>query len=193
MCHTPASHWSLLPPTNSILCLSHLSLCVTLAQLVPRHSSFVSPGISTGMFSTCEHCGTRAHLLSSVLSHFHISISSVSSRSDSHAHCCGLRVNTVCSELWSLYFEQRLSFLAEWLLPCWTELHIQTRLPEKRLRTWSQARGRPDDWSTVWSPCCIRLNTPGARCQTRRKWLGSSCTRRHCHQESLRHVRRTRG
>jgi hypothetical protein len=66
-----------------------------------------------------------------------------------------------------------------------TELHIQTRLPEKRLRTWSQARGRPDDWSTVWSPCCIRLNTPGARCQTRRKWLGSSCTRRHCHQESF--------
>jgi hypothetical protein len=66
MCHTPASHWSLLPPTASILCLSRLSSRVALAQLVPRRSSLVSPGISTGMISSCEHCATRAHLLSSM-------------------------------------------------------------------------------------------------------------------------------
>ena len=39
LCHTPASHWSLLPPTASILCLSRLSSRVALAQLVPRLSS----------------------------------------------------------------------------------------------------------------------------------------------------------
>jgi hypothetical protein len=93
MCHTPASHWSLLPPTASILCLSRLSSSVALAQLVPRLSSS-APGISTGMLSTCEHFATRAHLLSSVLSHFHISISSVSSRSELHAHCSHARLRS---------------------------------------------------------------------------------------------------
>ncbi|MFN9902308.1 MAG: hypothetical protein ACK55Z_26720, partial [bacterium] len=56
-----------------------------LAQLVPHRSSSISPGMSMGMFSICEHFATRAHLLSSVLSYFHISISSVSSRSESQA------------------------------------------------------------------------------------------------------------
>jgi hypothetical protein len=51
MCHTPASHWSLPPPTASILCLSRLSSRVALAQLVPRRSSW-APGIS-GMLSSC--------------------------------------------------------------------------------------------------------------------------------------------
>ena len=46
------------------------------------------------MFSSCEHFATRAHLLPSVLSHFHISISSVSSRSDSHAHCSHARLRS---------------------------------------------------------------------------------------------------
>jgi hypothetical protein len=93
MCHTPASHWSLLPPTASILCLSRLSSRVALAQLVPRRSSG-GPGISTGMLSSCEHFATRAHLLSSALSHFHISISSVSSRSELHAHCSHARLRS---------------------------------------------------------------------------------------------------
>ena len=93
MCHTPASHWSLPPPTASILCLSRLSSRVALAQLVPRRSSG-APGISTGMFSICEHFAARAHLLSSALSHFHISISSVSSCSELHAHCSHARLRS---------------------------------------------------------------------------------------------------
>ena len=38
ICYTPASHWSLLPPTASIRCLRRLSSRVALAQLVPRCS-----------------------------------------------------------------------------------------------------------------------------------------------------------
>jgi len=39
------------------------------------------------LLSPVSHIATRAHLFSNVLSHFHISISSVSSRSESQAHC----------------------------------------------------------------------------------------------------------
>ena len=96
MCHTPASHWSVLPPTVSIRCLRRLSSRVALAQLVPRRylSLLASPAISTGMLSSCKHFASWAHLLPSVLSHFHISISSVSSRNDSHAHCSHARLRS---------------------------------------------------------------------------------------------------
>jgi serine/threonine protein kinase len=46
------------------------------------------------MFSSCEHFVTRTHLLSCALSHFHISISSVSSRSELHAHCSRARLRS---------------------------------------------------------------------------------------------------
>ena len=61
---------------------------------LPRRSSLMSPGISIGMFSSCEHFADRAYKLLSVLSHSHISISSVSSRSDSHAHCSHARLRS---------------------------------------------------------------------------------------------------
>ena len=48
MCHTPASHWSFVPPTASIRCLRRLSSRVAHAQLVPRRYSLASPAISTG-------------------------------------------------------------------------------------------------------------------------------------------------
>jgi hypothetical protein len=85
------------PAHQSIVrCPMRLSSRVALAQLVPRCSlsSLASSASSTGMSSSCMHFATLAHLLLSVRSHFHSSISFLSSCNDPHAHCSHARLRS---------------------------------------------------------------------------------------------------
>jgi hypothetical protein len=151
MCHTRASHWSLIPPIASILCLSCRSSRVALAQLVPCRSSLVSSGISTGIFSSCKHFDTRAHLLPSGLSHFHISISSVSSRSDSHAHCshARLRSHSVSCRATSSCSRHRWRWLYS---SCAITTGLKYSMPDGRVNTSDDVvLGRPHAHSYAWT------------------------------------------
>jgi len=88
VCRSPVS--SFLQPPQSYA-------SVALAHVLPSHNSYLSAPFWCPLpfrAECCEHFAIRAHLLPNVLSHFHISISSVSSRNDSHTHCSHARLRS---------------------------------------------------------------------------------------------------
>jgi hypothetical protein len=89
ICHTPASKWSLLPPTASIQCLRLLTSNVALAQFVPRCSlsSLASSASSSASLQKSLQACRRACKFAEELAEDAKAVHAHAPSGHAHAHC----------------------------------------------------------------------------------------------------------